>query len=99
MLIYSIKMQLSELFRKKTVVFTFFILLFFVLANFYQNMFHNLYQDEEVKYISQMYDPIKLLTLSDWSTIGYFMMEYYPLLVVLPTACAYLTDNCIKNRV
>ncbi len=98
MLIYSIKMQLSELFRKKTVVFTFFILLFFVLANFYQNMFHNLYQDEEVKYISQMYDPIKLLTLSDWSTIGYFMMEYYPLLVVLPTACAYLTDKNTKMK-
>ncbi len=37
MLVYSIKMQLSELFRKKTVAFTFFILLFFVLANFYQN--------------------------------------------------------------
>lgn len=60
-------------------------------------MFHNLYQNEEVKYISQMYDPIKLLTLSDWSTIGYFMMEYYPLLVVVPTACAYLTDK--KTRI
>lgn len=93
MLMHSIKMQLSELFRKKSAAFTFFILFFFVLTNFYQNMFHNLYQNEEVKYISQMYDPIKLLTLSDWSTIGYFMMEYYPLLVVIPTACTYLTDK------
>lgn len=80
--------------RKKTVIFTFFILMAFVIVNFFVNVF----QFRDVQYISQMYDPIKKLTLSNWSVSGYFMMEYYPLLVVIPTACVYLTDKSSKVK-
>lgn len=95
MLINSIKMQMSEMLRKKTVVFTYFVLLIFVMANFISNMLS--YKD--VQYVSQMFDPIKMLTLSDWSVSGYFMMEYYPLLVVIPTSCAFLTERGTGVRV
>lgn len=95
MLINSIKMQMSEMLRKKSVVFIYFALLIFVMANFISNMLG--YRD--VQYISQMFDPIKMLTLSDWSASGYFMMEYYPLLVVIPTSCAFLTERGTGVRV
>ena len=95
MFLNSIKMLLLEMLRKKTVVFTFFLVLAFVMANFYHNMFNN----NEIQYISQMYDPIKMLTLSDWSVSGYFFMEYFPLLVVVPTSCAYLTDRDTKMKI
>ena len=95
MLINSIKMQMSEMLRKKSVVFTYFALLIFVMANFISNMLG--YRD--VQYISQMFDPIKILTLSDWSASGFFMMEYYPLLVVIPTSCAFLTERSTGVRV
>ena len=86
---------MSEMIRKKSVVVTFFILFSFVMVNFFINMTNF----SEIKYISQMYDPIKVLTLSEWSVSGYFMMEYYPLLVVIPTACAYLTDKNTRVKI
>lgn len=95
MFITSLRMQMSEMIRKKSVVVTFLILFSFVMVNFFINM-TNFF---EIKYISQMYDPIKVLTLSEWSVSGYFMMEYYPLLVVIPTACAYLTDKNTRVKI
>lgn len=95
MIINSLRMQMSEMIRKKSVVITFFILFSFVMVNFFVNMINF----SEIKYISQMYDPIKVLTLSEWSVSGYFMMEYYPLLVVVPTACAYLTDKNTRVKI
>ncbi|MFQ6930340.1 MAG: hypothetical protein ACLRR3_04565 [Eubacterium sp.] len=47
----------------------------------------------------------KMLTLSDNTMVGYFMMQYYPLLVVIPTACVYISernsgiDTYIQSRV
>lgn len=95
MLHQSVKMQMHEMMRKKTVVFTFFVLLILVMINFYTNMFY--YRD--TKYVNIMFDPIKLLTLANDSTIGHFLMGYYPLLVVFPTACAYLADKGTRVKV
>ncbi len=95
MVINSLRMQLAEMVRKKSVVITFFVLFAFVLANFFVNMF----EYKEITYISQMFDPIKVLTLSEWSVSGYFMMEYYPILVVIPTACAYFTDKNTRVKI
>lgn len=95
MLLKSVRMQMSAIIRKKTVIFTYFVLLAFVMINFFVNVFRN----ADVHYITQMYDPIKMLTLSDWSVCGHFMMEYYPLLVVIPTATVYLVDRDTRIKV
>ncbi len=95
MIISSIKMQMHEMMRKKTVIFTYCILLFFVLINFFMNVYNN----NNIQYISQMYDPMKVLTLSNWSVSGFFMMYFYPILVVLPTATCYLIDYDSKVKI
>lgn len=95
MLVHSVHMQLSGMLRKKTAVLTYLILLTFVMFNFFSNVIQNY----DLQYISQMYDPLKIITLSDWSVSGYFMMEFFPLLVVVPTACSYLTDRETRIKV
>lgn len=89
MLRKSVKMQMSVMIRRKSVIFAYGILLFFALSNFYYNLCENI----EVKSITEMFCPIKTLTLSDWSNAGFTMMQYYPILVIVPTACAYLIDR------
>ena len=89
MLLYSTSMQVTGLLRKKTTLLTGFILFAFVMFNFFSNMAHN----NGVQYVSQMYDPMKMVTLSDWSVSGYFMMEFFPVLLVIPTASSYLVDR------
>ncbi|MBQ3515441.1 MAG: hypothetical protein IJA32_16865 [Lachnospiraceae bacterium] len=94
-MVKSIKMQMYEMLRKKTVVCTFFILLTFVMVNYYSNL--NRYAD--IQYVTQMQDPIKLLTLSTWSSRGYFLMVYLPILIVFPTACSYITDRDTRVKI
>lgn len=92
---YSFKAQFCEMIRKKTTVFTFFLVLIMSLINFYANMVVN-YQTRD---ITQMYDVIKCLMLSDWSISGAYLIEFFPLIVVIPTACAYLTDRDTRMTV
>ena len=94
-MVKSIRMQMHEMLRKKTVVCTFFILLAFVMVNYDSNL--NRYA--EIQYVTQMQDPIKLLTLSTWSPRGYFLMVYLPILIVFPTACSYLTDRDTRVKI
>lgn len=89
MFLNSMKMQITGMMEKRAVKITFFLLFVFVIVNFFVNMM-NYY---EVQYVSQMYDPIKVLTLSTWSISGYFMMQFYPILVVIPTASEYFVDK------
>lgn len=86
---YSFTAQFSEMIRKKTTVFTFFLLFIISMINFWVNMVTNYKMGD----ITQMYDTIKCITLSEHSTLGYYLIQFYPLIVVLPTACAYLTDR------
>ena len=88
-------MQLSNLCRKKTCIFTYFLLLAFMFWNFLSNV-----RDfSRIHYISQMYDFAKVLTLSKWTASSYYLMEYLPLLVVLPTSCAYLNDKHTRIQI
>lgn len=89
MLKTSIGMQMSYLVRNKFSIFVSLVLLAAISINFLINLDGN----REILYISEMYSFEKMLTLSDWSAVGYFMMEYYPLLVVIPTACTYIIDK------
>lgn len=89
MLKKSIKMQLLYMLRSKATAFTLLLLLIAICINWGINLNRNCH----VAYISQMYSFEKMLTLSDWSMVGYFMMQYYPLLIVIPTACVYVVDR------
>lgn len=95
MLLNSMKMQITGMMRKKAVKITFCILFAFVIVNYFVNMI-NYY---EVQYVSQMHDPIKVLTLSTWSISGYFMMQFYPILVVIPTASEYFVDKETRVKI
>lgn len=92
---YSFKAQFSEMIRKKTTIFTFFLVLIMSLVNFYANIVAN-YKTGE---ITQMYDTIKCLMLSDWSVSGAYLIEFFPLIVVIPTACSYLVDRDTRMNV
>lgn len=89
-----IRQQVKHLLQEKTVLFVYSVLLVFVLANFFDNVktFH------EIKYVTQMYDLTKMQTLSSWSSVSYFLMEYFPFLVAIPTAFSYLNDKKSKVK-
>lgn len=89
MMIKSIKMQLAYMLRSKSAVVIFFILMVAVGENFYTNINRNY----KTIYVTQMFDLVKMLTLSEWTKVGYFFMHYYPILVVIPTAFVYLSDK------
>lgn len=89
MLKKSVKMQLSYMLRSKATAFILILLLVAVGANWAMNLKENW----NTVYISQMFSFDKKLTLSDWSMVGYFMMQYYPLLIVIPTAWVYVADR------
>ena len=94
MLFRSFYMQFCQLLRKKLVVLTFLFLFVLTLMNFFQNMERNV----ETVYISQMYDIVRMLTLSYDSETGLFLMQFYPILVVAMTATACLTDRNTRVR-
>lgn len=89
MLIKSVGLQMKHILNRKEAIFTWFVLLGFVSWNFIINIMQN----QSAVYVSQMYDPIKTLTLSTWSARGYFLMSLYPLLIAIPTSTAYLNDR------
>ncbi len=89
MLKKSVGMQISYLIRSKSAIFVSLVLLASISINFWVNLKRN----SEILYVTEMYSFEKMLTLSDWTAVGYFMMEYYPLLIVIPTACAYIIDR------
>ena len=82
-------MQLLHILKSKSAVLVFFVLMYAVGSNFIINMHRN----HDILYVSQMFDITKVLTLSDWSNAGYYIMQYYPLLVVIPTASIYISDK------
>lgn len=95
MFLNSLKMQLTNILEKKSTVITFFITMGFMLFNFFENVIRN----SKVEYTSQMQEIVKGITLSDWSNSGYFFMQFLPILIVVPTACAYITDKDTRIKV
>lgn len=95
MFLNSLKMQLINILEKKSTVITFFVTMGFMLLNFFENVINN----SKVMYTSQMQEIVKGITLSDWSNSGYFFMQFLPILIVIPTACAYITDKDTRIKV
>ena len=84
-------MQMSQLFHKKTILCIYFLLFGAVLWNFFENM-HQFHNGD----VTQMMNPLKLSSLSTWSPVMYYMMQFYPLLLVIPTASTYYDDKNSK---
>lgn len=81
-------MQMHKILREKLSIMIYLILLGLVLFNFVSNM--NLYHNAD---ITQMMDPLKLSALSTYSKTSFYLMQFYPILVVVPTAGYYLSDR------
>ncbi len=99
-MIRSIRTHTGRILRTIPAQITFFILLGFALYNF----IHNVIANADVQYVSQMIDPLKLLTLSDLSDMqrpssqaGYFLMLLYPILVSFPIVSSWIADKSSGN--
>jgi len=96
----SVKMQISYNLRRKPVMGIFFLLLFLVIFNYITNMFY--YDGLDA---TQMYSPVKLSALSSWTASSFYLMLFYPLLLVVPMACGFFNDknarilNYMQSRV
>jgi len=96
----SVKMQISYNLRRKSVMGIFFLLLFLVVFNYITNMIY--YDGLDA---TQMFNPVKLSALSSWTASSFYLMQFYPLLLVVPMACGFFNDknarilNYMQSRV
>lgn len=88
MLLKSIRMQMHHMLRKRTTVMIYLILCGAVLCNFFMNM--NRFKNGD---LSQMMSPMKLSSVSIWTVVNYYIMQFYPLLLVIPTAGCYFDEK------
>jgi len=93
-LINSVKMQMAVLMQRKSAVIVYFGMMLLVLANFFENISRYYGKD-----LMEMVHPMKLVLLSDYSSFGFYLMQYYPLLVVIPAAFSYIADRNSKELV
>ena len=92
MLMNSIKMQLRVILERKVATTMFIILLAIMLVNYFNNVFT--YQGTD---IVDMYHPMKLVTLTYYSENSFYLMQYYPLIVVIPAAFSLYADKVSKQ--
>lgn len=92
MLRNSIHMQLRVIFEKKVALIIFFILCALMLTNYFTNVFT--YKGTD---IVDMYHPMKILTLSNYSEYSFYLMQYYPLLVVIPAGFSLFADKQLNQ--
>ncbi|MCI6676515.1 MAG: hypothetical protein MSG78_06415 [Clostridiales bacterium] len=82
---------MNIIFRRKTAMITFYIMIIFVICNYIFNVLtYNGYD------ILEMYEPVKLLLLSDEnvnSPFGFYFMQIYPFIVVLPAGFSLSVDK------
>lgn len=100
MFLKSVKMQFAYNLRRKPVVGIFFLLFFLVIFNYVSNMIY--YNGLDA---TQMFSPVKISTLSSWTAARFYLMQFYPLLLVIPMACGFFNDknarvlNYLQSRV
>ena len=90
-----VKYQIKVLIESWSTVFVWILLIGFVAANYLHNCSSNI----KIHYVSEMYDPIKTLTLSGWSAAGGIFMYVYPLILVIPTAMLFYNDKSSRVNV
>lgn len=91
MLLQSIRSQMHIMLRKKTAILAFYIMLGLVFCNYISNVLQ--YRGYDV---NEMYQSVKLLLLSEENKdlpFGTYLMQIYPILVVLPAGFSFITDK------
>lgn len=89
----SVKMQTMTMLRKKPAALCFFILLALTMVNFISNI-----RGMQGNYVFDMPYPIKIIILSDWAKYGYYLMQFFPILVVLPACFSLLSDRVTREE-
>lgn len=93
-MIKSTVAQIRILLAEKTAVFTFLFLFGLVLANYFINVFTYAGMD-----VSEMYRPTEFLLLANQGKLGFYFLEYYPLLVIVPAAFSYYNDRTSREKI
>ncbi len=94
MLFQSIYMQWRIIWERKIATILLFLLFCLVLANYFSNVMT--YRGTD---IIDMYHPMKLLTLSNYSENSFYLLLYYPLLVVIPAGFALFADKPLNQYI
>jgi len=82
-------MQMAVLLKRKSAIIMYFIFLLLVLKNYFGNIIKCYGKDS----IIEMYHPMKLISLAEFSSVGFYFMQYFPLLVVIPAAFSFISDR------
>lgn len=90
-----IKFQIRVLMQTWNTLVVWILLLCATIANF----IHNCISNTSMHFVSEMYDPVKMLTLSGWSTAGGILMYAYPLVLVIPTAVHFYNERTTKVNI
>ncbi len=88
------KMQICTLFHRKSTIIMYFLMYLLVFCNF----FYNVWQYYGYNYWN-MCHPMKLSFLNSYSIMGFYFLQFYPLLLLLPAAFAYFEDKSSKEIV
>src|SRR5690625_3757716 len=87
-------MQLKVIWEKRIALIIFFLLFGLMLVNYFTNVFTYSGTD-----IVDMYHPMKILTLSSHSKYSFYLMQYYPLLVVIPAGFTLFADKQVNQYI
>lgn len=88
MLSRSIQMQWRMIWERKIAKILLFLFFCVVLINYFHNVLT--YKGTD---IVDMYHPMKLLTLSNYSEFCFYLLQYYPLFVVIPAGFSLFADH------
>lgn len=94
MLLNSIKMQLLFFLERKIATLVFFLLFCLVLVNFFHNVIT--YKGSD---LFNMYHPMTLLTLSSFSEYCFYLLQYYPIIVVIPAGFSLFNDKRLNQYI
>ncbi|MCD8501320.1 MAG: hypothetical protein LRY71_06075 [Bacillaceae bacterium] len=94
MLLQSIDMQLKVIWERRVATMILFLLFSMMLVNYFQNIITFRGTDA-----IDMYHPMKLLTLSGWSEYGFYLRQYYPLLVAIPAGFSLFADKQLNQYI
>ncbi len=92
MFINSIRMQVNALVKRKNVAAVYFAMLILVLINYLGNVLK--YRGSD---LMTMVHPMKLVLLSDYSALGFYFMQYFPFVVIIPAAFSFISDKNSKE--
>lgn len=89
MLYRSVRAQMRVILKRRTAWIAFYIMFVLMVANYVVNLF--LYRNYD---LVELFHPAKILLLSYGSEtgMGYFLMQIYPLLVILPAGFSLASD-------